>query len=102
MRRIHQARTEPRIAVICRISVVWEDPDGSPKTQPGMLEDRSRSGVGISVKAPIPVGAKVKVGGRHRELIGVVRHCHRHEFNYLVGIQLDEADLSWASLGAGL
>jgi hypothetical protein len=68
-----------------------------------MLEDRSRSGAGISVNKPIPVGAKVKIRGKRRELVGIVRYCRREEFNYFVGIHYDGAeDAAWASFGAGL
>jgi hypothetical protein len=87
---------------MCRISVAWEDSAGNRKTQSGLLEDRSLSGVGISVVNPIPAGIKVKIWGRRRELAGVVRYCRRGGLKYLVGIRLDEEDEVWASLGAGL
>jgi len=87
---------------MCRISVAWEDADGSPKTQAGVLEDRSPNGAGVCVNKPVPVGTKVKIKGRRRELTGVVRHCRTEEFKYFVGIQLDAADSEWDSLGGGL
>jgi hypothetical protein len=95
-------RSEPRKTSISRISVAWEDQDGCPVNQTGLLEDRSRSGVGISVHAPIPVGTKVKIRGRVRELAGIVRHCRLHGEEYLVGLWLDKEDLSWKRFGAGL
>jgi hypothetical protein len=85
---------------MCRISLVWQDRVGSYRTQPGLLEDRSRSGVGISVYESIPVGTKVKIRGRRRELVGMVRYCRGGGVKYLIGILLDEADKTWNSFGA--
>jgi hypothetical protein len=97
-----EARTEPRKPFMCRISVVWEDQTGSPRTQTGLLEDWSTSGVGITVNGPIPVGTSVKIRGRRRELVGSVRHCRREERDYFVGIRLEGVDVAWANFGAGL
>ncbi len=95
-------RAEPRKALICRVSVFCEDREGFPVTQDGLLEDRSLSGVGISVPDPIAIGSKVKVRGRSRELAGTVRHCRFKGPNYFVGIRLDTEDVTWNSIGVGL
>ena len=87
-----QARIEPRKSFMCRITVEWEDETGSPQSQPGMLEDRSRSGAGISVYAPIPVGARVKIKGPRVDLSGTVRYCKGKNIRYLVGIKYDAAE----------
>jgi hypothetical protein len=84
-----QARSEPRKSFMCRITVEWEDETDGPQSQAGMLEDRSRSGAGISVFAPIPVGARVKVTGPRVDLSGTVRYCKGKNIRYLVGIQYD-------------
>jgi hypothetical protein len=63
-----------------------------------MLEDRSRSGAGISISKASPVGTKVKISGKRRELAGVVRYCRRVELSYLVGIKLDEVGAAWKHL----
>ena len=82
--------------------MAWQDNDGSSKTQPGLLENRSRSGVGITVTDPIPVGARVKFHGRGKERAGIVRYCRPGGLSFLVGIQLDEADGDWSAFGVGL
>lgn len=87
---------------MCRISVFWDDQDGCPTTQYGLLEDRSLSGIGISVPEPIAIGTQVKIKGRLRELAGIVRYCRPKGANYAVGIRLDTKDVGWASIGAGL
>jgi hypothetical protein len=87
-----QARAEPRKMFMCRVSVAWEDQDGGAQRQGGMLEDRSRSGAGISINKPIPVGAKVKIVGKRLDLSGTVRYCRREQFKYFVGIQYDRPE----------
>jgi len=77
---------------MCRITVAWEEQDGGAKKQAGMLEDRSRSGAGISVNKPIPVGAQVKILGKRVDLSGTVRYCRREQLKYLVGIQYDRPE----------
>jgi hypothetical protein len=77
---------------MCRIAVAWEDQDSGTQKQAGMLEDRSRSGAGISVNKPIPVGAKVKIQGKRLDLSGTVRYCRREQLKYLVGIQYDRPE----------
>lgn len=84
-----QARTEPRKMFMCRITVAWQDQTGDAQSQSGMLEDRSRSGAGISVNKPIPVGARVKILGKRVDLSGTVRYCRKEQLKYLVGIQYD-------------
>jgi hypothetical protein len=82
--------------------VLCEDEVGFPTIQFGLLEDRSLSGFGISVPAPIAIGSKVKIRGRLRELDGIVRYCRPEGKTYLVGVRLDQGDKAWASFGAGL
>jgi len=95
-------RREPRKTLICGITVRYEDEEGFPKMQAGLLEDRSLSGVGISVTYPIAIGSKVKIQGRVRGLDGIVLYCRPKGANYFVGIRLDHEDLTWNQFGAGL
>jgi len=57
-------------------------------------------GVGITVAESIPVGTKVKIRGRQRELVGMVRYCRGGGLKYMIGILLDEADTTWNRFGA--
>jgi hypothetical protein len=93
---------EPRKALICRISVLWEDQAGFATRQFGLLEDRSLSGVSICVPEPIAIGTKVTIRGRRRELVGIVRYCRPKGPDYFIGVHLEEGDAGWASFGAGL
>jgi len=95
-------RTQPRKTLLCRISVLWHDDDEISRSQSGMIEDRSLTGMGISVPYPIAIGTKVIVRGRVRELAGVVRHCRLNHAKYFIGIQLEREDKTWNHFGAGL
>lgn len=87
-----ETRREPRKSFMCRITVDWEDEAEGPQSQAGMLEDRSRSGAGISVFEPIPVGARVKITGPRLDLSGTVRYCRSKNLRYLIGIQYDNVE----------
>lgn len=95
-------RVEPRKTLICRISATWMDEEGTLFNLAGLLEDRSRSGVGISVPEPIAVGTRVRIRGRVRELRGMVRHCRYWRGKYFVGVLLEDQDKSWDRFGIGL
>jgi len=81
---------------------MWRDPEGFPRVLTGLIEDRSYSGIGISIQEPIDIGTKVQIRGRLRELSGTVRYCRTRGAKYFVGIELDRKDTSWNRFGAGL
>jgi hypothetical protein len=99
---MHRRRAEPRKMQICRISALWRDEYGFSRALAGLLEDRSRSGVGIALPEPIAVGTKVRIRGRLHELTGTVRSCRVRGAEYLVGIQLERKDATWDRFGVGL
>jgi hypothetical protein len=99
---MRHTRTEPRKVILCRITVTWESETEGAKSQSGLMEDRSRSGAGVSVDEPIPVGAAVKIRGRQRELAAVVKYCQRKNMRYLIGVQYEKADEAWADIRSGL
>ena len=95
-------RLEPRKTLICRISVLWTDEEGTLIKLTGLLEDRSRTGVQIVVEEPVAVGTCVRIRGRARELRGIVRHCRYEAGKYFIGVRLDDEDNSWDRFGVGL
>ncbi len=92
-------RTEPRRVAVCRISVGWVDDYGNPRTESAYLEDRSLSGVGLSLTNPIPIGTKVTLRERGRDLAGVVRYCRLGGLKYQIGIHLDQVNGAWSKFG---
>jgi len=99
---MRHTRSEPRKVFLCRITITWESETDGLKSQSGLLEDRSRSGAGVSVDDPIPVGTAVKIRGRKRELSAIVKYCYPKNMRYLVGVRYDEVDEGWATIRAGL
>ena len=85
-------RAEPRTALIAVVEISLEGPAGAQLSSSARMEDRSPSGACIRVKAPIPVGTKVKVSGRWERFSGVTKYCRRDGWEYLVGIQRQSTD----------
>jgi hypothetical protein len=85
-------RAEPRTALIAVVEISLEGPAGVQLSTSARMEDRSPSGACVRVKAPIPVGATVKVSGRWERFSGVAKYCHRDGWEYVVGIQRQSTD----------
>jgi len=68
-------------------------------TVPGMIEDKSISGLGIQVAKPIPVGTSVTVKFRNHQVAGIVRRCIKDGVGTLIGISFEqEPDTNAAGL----
>jgi hypothetical protein len=72
-----------------RTEISWIDANGQ-MTIPGMIEDRSVSGLGIQVAKRIPVGTSVKVNFRNQIVAAVVRRCVREGFGTLIGVSFEQ------------
>lgn len=93
---MQHTRAEERRSIITRVELSWEDSSGNTVSQSALLMDRSLGGAGIVVKAPIPSGTHLTIRDRARTLEGTVRYCRLNGREFLVGIQYDEKDPSWA------
>jgi hypothetical protein len=80
-------RAEPRTALIAVVEIALEGQAGAQQNASARMEDRSASGACVRVKAPIQVGANVKVSGHWERFSGVTKYCRRDGWEYLVGIQ---------------
>lgn len=72
-----------------RTEISWTDENGQ-MTIPGMIEDRSVSGLGIQVAKRIPIGTWVKVKFRNHVVDAVVRRCVREGVGILVGVSFEQ------------
>jgi len=86
-RNSQQRATEPRRALIARAEAAWEDQSGVLHVSAVMIEDTSRGGAGIKLKQAIDVGTKVKIKWPKEEFFGIVRHCRRLGYDYIIGVQ---------------
>jgi hypothetical protein len=75
---------------MCAVNIDWEDRTGL-RTQAGRLEDKSRSGAGISLNKSIPAGTKIKIREAKGELTGIVRYCRPEGYGYFLGVEFDGA-----------
>jgi hypothetical protein len=91
-------KPEPRIALLARGEVSWEDQNGFKHAEPARIEDRSVSGVCIRVKTPIHVGSEVNVKWRWDGFSGVTRYCRHDQGEYVIGIQRFSKDMHISAL----
>lgn len=64
-------------------------PEGGVEIElPVMIEDRSKSGLGIRVRRSVDQGCTVRIQQGSRVYTGVVRNCRRSNLDYFVGIEL--------------
>ena len=74
------------------MEAIWQDPNGELRTQPGFMEDRSKSGAGLSVRNEIPPGTRVKLIVNRQEFAAIVRNCRRFAMEYRVGIEYESSN----------
>ncbi len=77
---------EPRIVMWAVAEVCWEDDTGKPARVRGTLEDTSRSGACIRVKAPITVGSRLTVKWHREQFAAVARNCRSDGREFLLGV----------------
>jgi hypothetical protein len=85
-------RLEPRIAIMARAEVVWEDHLGAWRGAQGKIEDTSLSGACIRVGVPIGVGARLRVKWHREEFSGIAKYCRRDGGDYVLGIQRETSE----------
>jgi hypothetical protein len=86
-------KPEPRIALLARGEVSWEDQNGFKHDEPAKIEDRSLSGLCIRVSVPIHVGSEVKVKWHWDGFSGITRYCRLDQGEYIIGIQRFTKDM---------
>jgi len=84
---VNDKRTEPRIPLMARVDVLWEDEEGNPRVAPGTLEDKSFGGVCIRMQAPIQAGLNLTIKWGSEQFSGTVTNCRRDRQAYVLGVQ---------------
>ena len=83
-----EQRSEPRSDYFARVEVCFQ-PDGSDACSfGGVIEDRSKSGLAIRVRKPVPVGSEISVLHRSAILRCEIRRCVQSGTEYLLGVRL--------------
>jgi len=78
---------EMRTAINALVKVSWEEEDGVSHAGNAWMEDTSPSGACIRAKAPIVVGATVKVNWKWGEFAGITKYCRYDGREYILGLQ---------------
>src|SRR5258708_484845 len=91
-------KPEPRVALLARGEVSWQDQYGVSHDEPARIEDRSLSGVCIRVKTPIHIGSEVKVKWRWDGFSGITRYCRPDQGEYVIGVQRFTKDMQMSAL----
>ena len=91
-------KPEPRVALLARGEVSWEDQNGLKHDEPARIEDKSLSGLCIRVRIPIHVGSEVKVKLHWDGFSGITRYCRLDQGEYVIGIQRIIKDMKISGL----
>jgi hypothetical protein len=92
---MQEKRKEPRVAVMTRVEVIWEDETTTPHVAPATIEDRSPSGVSLRINTAISVGSKLTIKGPREQFPGVVVNSRTDKAEYFLGIKRDVAAKSY-------
>ena len=84
---------EPRTVIWAVAEVSWQDDAGKPVFQRATLEDTSRSGACIRLKAPLEIGARIHVRWHREQFSAVARNCRRDGRDFLLGVLRDPVNL---------
>jgi hypothetical protein len=78
---------EPRTVLWAVAEVLWEAPAGNVNHASATLEDTSRSGACIRLKAPVQVGSRVTVKWHREQFSAVARNCRQDGREFLLGVR---------------
>lgn len=80
---------EPRTAIWAVAEVSWQDSGGKPVCQRATLEDTSRSGACIRLKAPVQIGSRIQVRWHREQFSAIAKNCRRDGRDFLLGVLRD-------------
>jgi hypothetical protein len=89
--RVSEKRSEPRVNMMARIEVLWQDETGASQISRGKLEDLSDGGLSIRVNEPIGIGSKLTVRTPRGNFQGTVVQCRQYGRDFVLGIKRDAA-----------
>jgi len=93
-------RREPRFVVNQIVTATVLGP--YPRTETATVQNASGRGVALVLKAPVEVGAPLKIEFGDAMALGEAVHCHSMAQGYLIGIALDQALYGLSELGKKL
>jgi len=86
-----RSRAEVRMLCADIVEAWWNGPSLEGKHEPvALLEDISRSGLGLLLESQVSVGTQMHVQCQGGRMTGTVRYCQYREHCYFVGIELEQ------------
>jgi hypothetical protein len=82
-----EKRQAPRVAIMKRVEVLWEDDTHALRGAPATILDRAAGGICLQLTIPIAVGSKLTIKERNERLSGTVVNSRREKNDYVLGIQ---------------
>jgi hypothetical protein len=83
------AMIEPRKVMWALAEVWWADATGAANHARATIEDMSASGACLRVKAPIQLGARIKVKWHREQFAAIARNCRSDGTEFLLGVRRD-------------
>jgi hypothetical protein len=84
---MEEKRQAPRVAILKRVEVLWEDDTHALRGSPATILDRASGGVCLQISIPIAIGSKLTIKDRNERFSGVVVNSRREKNDYILGIQ---------------
>lgn len=81
-----ERRLEERTDYFARVQITYQLNESSPTTVSGVMEDRSKSGFGVRVAKPIPVGLKIDLMVGTNTYHCEIRRCAPSGVEFLLGL----------------
>ena len=83
-----EQRGEPRRGYFAQVRLEFESDEGKSSSMAGLTEDRSKSGFGIRLSKPLPVGLHVTVVHNESAVRCQIKRCVRSGSEYLIGVRI--------------
>ena len=84
-----ERRGSQRLLCSDLVQIFWTGPGGDLHQEIVILENLSRTGLGLFMGVALTKGTQVRLVTNDKELIGQVSQCTFKENGYIVGLQLD-------------
>ena len=81
-----ERRLEERTDYFARVQISYRLNGGSPTTVSGVMEDRSKSGFGVRVAKPLPVGLEIELMVGTNSYHCEIRRCAPSGMEFLLGL----------------
>ena len=83
-----ERRAEPRRAYFAQVRLEFKTDQGESCRMAGLMEDRSKSGFGIRLSKPLPVGLHITLAHGELAFRCQIKRCVPTGSEYLIGVQI--------------